>query len=39
MEVQIKTDPGILVPEEKYLVAKCNLDNIRYIVLTVICIF
>ena len=30
MDVKIKTDPGILIPEEKYLVAKCNYDNIRF---------
>ena len=29
MDVKVITEPGILVPEEKYLVAKCNFDNIR----------
>ena len=29
MDVQIKAEPGILVPDENYLVAKCNFDNIR----------
>ena len=29
MDVQIKAEPGILVPDEKYLVAKCNFNNIQ----------